>query len=93
MLATHDQERRVTIWVSRTYSMSAGPNFGQEYFGAGIEALRRRMADEPDDFTPFSRYLSAVTHHGLGETCRSICLGMTRRRHTVAVVDTSYGGA
>ena len=55
--------------------------FGQDHFGAGIEAFWRRMVDEPDAFPPeFWELFLQSNLTALGEKCCPVCVGMTWRR-------------
>ena len=59
--------------------------FGQEHFGAGIEAFWRRIVDEPDAFPPEFRELFLQSNlTALGAKCRPFCVGMTWRRFITA---------
>ena len=55
--------------------------FGQEHFGAGIEAFWRSMVDEPDTFPPeFWEFFLQSNLTALGEKCRPVCVRMAWRR-------------
>ena len=65
--------------------------FGQEYFGAGIEAFSRRMVNEPDAFPPeFWELFLQSNFTALGGKCRPVCVGMTWRRLIAAGTMTEW---